>query len=108
MERELPVRRHPIIRAREGRRSDRIAAESPSSVVDGMNGLVFDPAEPAALANAMRTLWNDPERAVAMGRSAKAFADAEFNDQKFLDTLVGIYQELIHGDAGSAAVAARP
>ena len=56
----------------------------------------------------MRTLWDDPDRAVAMGRTAKAFADAEFNDQQFLDTLVGIYQELIDGTRCLVADATRP
>lgn len=69
----------------------------PELIVDGRNGLVFDPTDPAALAKALLTLWQDPERAVAMGRAAKEFADAEFNDQKYLDTILAIYREVLDG-----------
>jgi glycosyltransferase involved in cell wall biosynthesis len=72
----------------------------PELVTDGETGLVYDAVDAAALADAMQTLWNDPDRAVRMGRAAKAYSDAEFNDDRFRETLLGIYREVLDEGAG--------
>jgi glycosyltransferase involved in cell wall biosynthesis len=72
----------------------------PELVAHGETGLIYDAVDPAALAGAMQSLWDDPARTVAMGRAAKTFSDAEFNDQRFLDTLLGIYGEVLDAGAG--------
>lgn len=73
----------------------------PELVAHGETGLVYDAVDPAALAGAMQTLWDDADRAVRMGRAAKTYSDAEFNDQRFLETLLGIYREVLDAGAGS-------
>ena len=72
----------------------------PELVAHGETGLVYDAVDPRALANAMQTLWDDPDQAVRMGRAAKVFSDAEFNDERFLETLLGIYREVLDEGAG--------
>ena len=48
----------------------------------------------------MQTLWDEPDRAVAFGRAAKEYSDAEFNDQRFIQTLLGIYREVLDAGVG--------
>jgi glycosyltransferase involved in cell wall biosynthesis len=72
----------------------------PELVADGETGLVYDAVDPTALARAMQTLWDDPDRAVRMGRAAKAYSDVEFNDQRFRETLLEIYREVLDEGAG--------
>ena len=67
----------------------------PELVADGETGLVYDAVDAGALARAMQTLWDDPGRTVRMGRAAKAYSDAEFNDQRFRETLLEIYREVL-------------
>jgi glycosyltransferase involved in cell wall biosynthesis len=73
----------------------------PELVEHAKTGLVYDAVDPAALAEAMQSMWDDPDRTVAMGRAAKEYSDAEFNDERFLQTLLGIYGEVL--DAGVGA-----
>jgi glycosyltransferase involved in cell wall biosynthesis len=47
-------------------------------VEDGVNGLLVPPADAAALARAIRTLLEDPERAREMGRHGQQKVRAEF------------------------------
>ncbi len=72
----------------------------PELVDPGRTGLLYDATDPGALAEAMRSLWDDPDRAVALGRAAKEYSDAEFNDQRFMDTLLGIYREVVDAGVG--------
>lgn len=72
----------------------------PELVDHGKTGLIYDATDPAALAEAMQTLWDDPDRAVALGRAAKEYSDAEFNDQRFIQTLLGIYREVLDAGVG--------
>ena len=79
----------------------------PELVDHGRTGLVYDAFDPTALAGAMQALWDDPDRAVSLGRTAKAYADAEFNDPRFLDTLLGIYREVLDASVGAAGESRR-
>ena len=52
-----------------------IATSSPGIaeyLVDGQSGLVVPPEDPASLAEAIRTLWNDPAPCEAIGRRNRA------------------------------------
>jgi glycosyltransferase involved in cell wall biosynthesis len=53
-----------------------IATRSPGIseyVVDGETGLLVPPGDPAAMADAIKSLWTDPVRVAAMGRQARAW-----------------------------------
>jgi Glycosyltransferase len=73
----------------------------PELVDHGKTGLLYDSVDPAALADAMQSLWDDPDRTVSLGQAAKDYSDAEFNDERFLQNLLGIYREVL--DAGVSA-----
>lgn len=73
----------------------------PELVDHGTTGLVYEADDPTALAGSMQTLWDDPDQAVSMGRAAKKYADAEFNDERFLQTLLVIYREVLDAGVGT-------
>lgn len=50
----------------------------PELVQDGVNGLLVEPGDPAALARAMRSLLEDPERARAMGERGRETVTRDF------------------------------
>lgn len=60
----------------------------------GETGLVVPPAQPAALREAMRALWQDPERAAAMGRRAAQRYRACFTADQMVQSYVTVYKEL--------------
>ena len=77
-------------------------------VQDGVTGLFVPVGDPAALRAAMLSLWNDPERAEAMGRAARDYAAKHHALEKFCgDVRAAIDASLDGGHAeadGSFAV----
>jgi rhamnosyl/mannosyltransferase len=65
--------------------------------VAGKTGLVVPPADGAALADAMRTLWNDEAMAKNMGDAASARAARVFAADVMADAYVALYRELAPG-----------
>ncbi len=61
-------------------------------VDDGERGLIFEPDEPGALAAAIRRLAAEPEEIRRMGRNAKSYSDALFNDETSLKNLMHAYE----------------
>lgn len=61
-------------------------------VEHGVRGLVFEPDSPGELAAAIRELAGDPERIRAMGRNAKQWSDANFNDESSLRDVLHAYE----------------
>ena len=53
----------------------------------GETGLLVEPHDPAALASAVATLWNDPEAARAMGERACAWVREHLSLERWLDQL---------------------
>jgi glycosyltransferase involved in cell wall biosynthesis len=54
-------------------------------VEEGVTGLVVPPSDPGALARAVGELLHDGERRAAMGREARALAEARFDVERMLD-----------------------
>jgi glycosyltransferase involved in cell wall biosynthesis len=52
-------------------------------VQDGVTGVFVPVGDPGALRNAMVALWNDPARAQAMGRAARAYVEKHHTLEKF-------------------------
>lgn len=69
--------------------------------IDGDTGLVVPPGDPQALGAAMRTLWDNPGLAAAMGRRAEARYWELFSSETMASNYLALYQEL----AGRRAVA---
>lgn len=64
-------------------------------VAHGERGLVYAANDAAALADAMRLLMADSDRAKQMGMAAKRYVDAEFNDEHFYANLMQIYSGVL-------------
>ncbi|MBA1204421.1 glycosyltransferase [Pseudomonas capeferrum] len=60
-------------------------------------GYVVPPRDPAALARAMLSLWNDPERARAMGRNALQRYESVFTAREMVSRYAQLYRELLAG-----------
>jgi rhamnosyl/mannosyltransferase len=69
--------------------------------IDNETGLVVPPDDPQAFGEAMRTLWEQPERAAEMGRRAESRYWELFTARKMAESYAALYHELAGGrDAG--------
>ncbi|MCU0268923.1 MAG: glycosyltransferase family 4 protein [Acidimicrobiales bacterium] len=76
-------------------------------VVDhGRNGLLVPVRDPAGLAEAVAWLAADPGRRRALGAASRAKAEAEFDQQRVIDTTLEVYERLL-AERAPAALAAR-
>jgi glycogen(starch) synthase len=66
----------------------------PEIVVDGVTGLLFEAEDVPALAAAVDSLLREPQRASAMGESARRHAEVAFNWQRYLDAHDSLYRTL--------------
>lgn len=63
----------------------------PEVVADGVTGILVPPDDPAALADAIQQLLHHPERAVAMGEAGNARVAENFDQQRQLQLLRGVF-----------------
>jgi glycosyltransferase involved in cell wall biosynthesis len=63
--------------------------------VDGETGLVVPPSDPQAFGDAMRTLWDNPELAQAMGKRAEARYWELFTAEQMARSYTALYHELV-------------
>jgi glycosyltransferase involved in cell wall biosynthesis len=68
----------------------------PDIVEDGVTGLLVPPADPAALAAAIKSLLDEPERAELMGRAARERWEENFSLPPFQRRTMEVYEEAIH------------
>ena len=71
--------------------------------IDNETGLVVPPDDPQAFGAAMRTLWEQPERAAEMGRRAEARYWELFTAEKMAANYHALYRELAAKHAGKRA-----
>jgi len=64
----------------------------PDQVQDGVNGVLVQPGDARALANAITTLIGDPDRMDAMGDAARLSAERYFNQQAHMNKLLAIFE----------------
>lgn len=67
-----------------------ITAGIPELVEDGVSGMLVPPRDPRALADAMRSLLADPERARVMGERGRAKVCAEFDLRRSASQLIAL------------------
>lgn len=72
----------------------------PSLLKDGREGLLYPADDPAALASAILALLNDPARAAAMGKAARARALKNHDPAQNARDLLAIYRRMLDGQAG--------
>ncbi len=63
-------------------------------VRDGENGLLVPARDGAATADALRRLIDDADLRRTMARRGRAYAEAEFSVQKFVDDSLAVYEEV--------------
>jgi glycosyltransferase involved in cell wall biosynthesis len=68
----------------------------------GETGLLVPPGDIAALAEAIRTLAEDPKRRAAMGRAGRVLVEREFSDAAVARQTIALYQTLLR-DRGKTA-----
>jgi glycosyltransferase involved in cell wall biosynthesis len=61
----------------------------------GQGGIYVPPGDDAALAQAVLSLYQDPARAQAMGRSARAYVEAHFARQQQAEAFAALAAWLI-------------
>ncbi|MFB6107304.1 MAG: glycosyltransferase [Haloplanus sp.] len=66
---------------------------------DGETGLTVPPRDAEALATALTTLLDDPERRRRYGANARARVERRFGRERMLDALEARYRALVAGDA---------
>ncbi|MES2261084.1 MAG: glycosyltransferase family 4 protein [Pseudomonadota bacterium] len=76
--------------------------------IDGDTGLVVPPSDPQAFEQAMRTLWEQPELAAAMGKRAEARYWELFTAERMAQNYAHLYRELKAAGRGGKAHAGEP
>ena len=66
-------------------------------VTEGETGLLIPAGDPAALAEGMLALWNDPGRRVEMGRAARRRVEEEFDVRRMVARYENLYEQLTGG-----------
>jgi glycosyltransferase involved in cell wall biosynthesis len=71
----------------------------PEIVQDGQTGILVPPSDPAALADAVRSLLDDPARASRLGAAGRARAESRFTLTAHVDGVERVYAEVLGGHA---------
>jgi glycosyltransferase involved in cell wall biosynthesis len=77
-------------------------------VKDDVSGIRVRPSEPPALASAIASLMDDPERRGALGEGARRLWEAEFSWAIIADRLVDLYGSLVQGHVRTNKAAGDP
>jgi glycosyltransferase involved in cell wall biosynthesis len=70
-------------------------------IQDGVTGIFVPVGDPVALRNAMLELWNDPDRARAMGQAARAYVEKHHALEKFCASVRGAIDASLDGRAAA-------
>jgi glycosyltransferase involved in cell wall biosynthesis len=65
----------------------------PELVVDGRNGLLVPPEDPAAVADALLRLYRDPELGRRLGKEAEAIVRTRFDGDRLAGELATLFRE---------------
>ena len=74
----------------------------PDIVLAGQTGLLVGPADPAALADAVGALLDDPARAARLGAAGRARAESTFSLGAHVDAVERVYEEILGRGAPEA------
>jgi hypothetical protein len=75
-----------------------IASDFPlwRQIVDGAGcGLLVDPLDPVAIADAMQWILEHPAGAEAMGRRGRQAVEEKYNWEREAEKLIGLYERLM-------------
>jgi glycosyltransferase involved in cell wall biosynthesis len=68
---------------------------SPELVEDGTSGMVVTPASPKAIAEAVMTLYKNPELRKAMGKNARKRIDTCFRIEDTIRNTLNMYTDIL-------------
>jgi glycosyltransferase involved in cell wall biosynthesis len=68
---------------------------TPEAMVDGVNGRLVPPGQPAAMAKAIAHLLNAPEAAAALGRAARRSVEDRFSVGRMVQSTEQLYMSLL-------------
>ncbi|MBP6964210.1 MAG: glycosyltransferase family 4 protein [Armatimonadetes bacterium] len=74
----------------------------PELVEHGADGLIFEAGNADELASCMRRLIDDPAMASEMGRRGRAKVEERFSIEKYMESLLAIYERLLGRGRGDA------
>jgi glycosyltransferase involved in cell wall biosynthesis len=77
----------------------------PELITHGVDGLLVQPGDPAALADALGEADRDPQGFVAMGRRARETYERRFRPETNVDQLLDIYRFALSHPVGATAKA---
>lgn len=77
-------------------------------VKDDVSGIRVPPSDPQALADAVASLVDDPQRCRTLGEGARRLWEAEFSWAIIADRLVDLYRTLVHEDMPAVQPSASP
>jgi glycosyltransferase involved in cell wall biosynthesis len=66
----------------------------PEFVADGERGLLFETGNATELAEKIHTLWNDPQRCLAMGVAGREWAHREYSPDMYYQRLMNVCRAL--------------
>ena len=72
-----------------------IASPTSDTIVDGVTGLTVKPRVPAALADAIMCLYENPGRRMEMGRNAERLAKTNFDAKANAARVLDVYRQLV-------------
>ena len=64
-------------------------------IQDGKTGILVPPGDPAALCEAIQTLWEQPERAKQIGQAGRQFIEENHNLDRFMDRLRDVVEIVV-------------
>jgi glycosyltransferase involved in cell wall biosynthesis len=73
----------------------------PEAVEDGETGILVPPEDGGALAQALASLLDNPEKAEAMGRSGRKRAERLFDEEVMITNICSLYEELLNPGTSS-------
>jgi glycosyltransferase involved in cell wall biosynthesis len=77
----------PVVATRVGSLAD--------LVTDGTTGLLIEPGQPAALAGAINSILDDPDRARSMAEAAKKAVHERYSVDSMVDRYVSLFESLV-------------
>jgi glycosyltransferase involved in cell wall biosynthesis len=72
-----------------------IASPTSDTIVDGVTGLTVKPRAPAALADAIMCLYEDPGKRMEMGRNAERLARTNFDVHANAARVLDVYRQIV-------------
>ena len=66
----------------------------PDALADGIEGLLYEAGDIAALTAHLQSLLDDPSRAAALGRAGRKRAISDFSLERSVSVLLDMYREL--------------